>query len=145
MSTPTLAELPAHPALFSLLKRASRVQVEMLDYGSSQWEKPEFLLLKEHFHRLLNEAKDLLIAAGTDPKEAKRAVIGLMDECQHGATKAQERAWMTIEEATGTEQGDEPTTVEELRRERKVYKSRCESLQKEVDSLRSQLAVKGVS
>jgi hypothetical protein len=141
MSVPTLAELPSHhPTLNSLLKRASRIQVEMLDYSFSQWEEPDFQVLKEHFHRLLNQGKDLLIAAGTDVNDAKHTIMRLMEKCQYGATKAQERAWMTIDEAIGTVKEHESTSVEELHRERNMYKSRCESLQKEVDILRSQIA-----
>ena len=143
MAIPTSAELHAHPDLLLLLKRASRVQLEMLDYQFSQWYDPEFLTLKEHFHRLLDEARGLLIASGNDTKESKTAVIRLMDNCHPDISKAQQRTWMTIEEAIGSEEGYEPTSLDECRRERNMYKLRSESLQKQVDSLYSQLAAKG--
>lgn len=143
MAIPSSAELQAHPNLLLLLKRASRVQLEMHDFEFSQWEDPEFLALKEHFHRLLNEARGLLIASGNDAKETKMAVIKLMHKCHPDISKAQQRAWMTIEEAIGSDKGDEPTSLEEYRRERNMYKLRSESLQKQVDSLYSQLAAKG--
>ena len=143
MAIPSSAELQAKPELLLLLKRASRVQLEMNDYEFSQWYDPEFLALKEHFHRLLDEARGLLIALGNDSKESKMAVIRLMNNCHPGISKAQERAWMTIEEAIGTDEGNEPTSLEEFRRERNMYKLRSESLQKQVDSLTIQLAAKG--